>query len=464
MTKKHKNIYNEDIFTFNYNHDELKDELQIEVNARQQGSMNRPSSDSISPDPYETKIFNFFYAKLSFIKQEIYKKLSIYDKLTNKLSEINQFLAESKYASGDFKHDITTLIQKYKNNIRDIEKELKLKSDDLKNFKSKNNIYREASYPDSKIFHFSIIIFILLIETMLNSYFFAKGSELGLLGGASQAIIISLVNIILAFFLSKIIRYTNIAKVFLKYSAYIMALGILFVVFTFNILVGHLRIYLVESPDTAYRDAITSFKENPFNLSDFNSVILVLIGILIFIIATFDFYKMDDIYPGYGKLDRSYKEILDFHAETKDNLLDELSDMKNKSYRALEDKQKSSKIILKEAQDIPIFRQRMNKQYKVYYSKLNKLYKSMIGEYRNINKQARNDRMPKFFDKIDNLDEDYFIDCLDPGVEEVITELKTKMTEYPHIIGEEKAQINLILKNTVDDLDNDKINLGIINA
>ena len=44
-TKKH--IYNEDLFTFDYDHDELKDELQIEVNARQQGSMNRPSSDSI---------------------------------------------------------------------------------------------------------------------------------------------------------------------------------------------------------------------------------------------------------------------------------------------------------------------------------------------------------------------------------------------------------------------------------
>jgi hypothetical protein len=66
---------------------------------------------------------------------------------------------------------------------------------DLRFFQLNNDLHREAQYPESEILHWAIIAALVVTESLANSYFFAKGSDLGLLGGAFQALLISCVNI-----------------------------------------------------------------------------------------------------------------------------------------------------------------------------------------------------------------------------------------------------------------------------
>jgi hypothetical protein len=463
MINKSKKIYNEHLFDQD-DFDVLKEELKIEMHAQQQGSMNQPPSGHTSPDLYEKQIFSFFNDKLSFIKHEIHSKLSVYTKIANKLTDITQFLIESKYASTDFEQNITTLIEKYKHHIDEIKRDLKIKQNDLQNFKIQNHLYREASYPESRIFNVSIILFIILIETMLNSYFFAQGNELGLLGGASQAIIISVVNIALAFFVGNVLlRYLYVTDKIKKYGAVILISFIIAVLFTFNLLVGHLRIFLVSNPETAYQDSILSFREHPLQLTDFNSILLVVLGIIIFLIATIDFFKMDDAFPKYGELDRKYKDVFNEYTELKENLLNELDDLTEHSHKELENKQNVSKTIMKEVEDIPIYRQRLHDQYQQYYNYLNETYKTMIALYQDINRESRGDDAPIYFGKTDELDEKYMIDCIDPNLQKQIAKLNKDMREYPHIIGDQKSKINQIVKDTILEL-HKNISLDNINA
>ncbi|WP_421858047.1 hypothetical protein [Oceanicaulis sp.] len=62
-------------------------------------------------------------------------------------------------------------------------------------------INRSATYPESHIMHFSILAGMVLVEGLINAYFFSKSSDLGLLGGWIQAITVAFTNVITAFFL-----------------------------------------------------------------------------------------------------------------------------------------------------------------------------------------------------------------------------------------------------------------------
>jgi len=62
-------------------------------------------------------------------------------------------------------------------------------------------ISRSATYPESHIMHFSILAAMVLVEGLINAYFFSKSSDLGLLGGWIQAITVAFTNVIAAFFL-----------------------------------------------------------------------------------------------------------------------------------------------------------------------------------------------------------------------------------------------------------------------
>ena len=58
---------------------------------------------------------------------------------------------------------------------------------------------RTASYPDSHILTFALLIIALITESMLNGVFFAEGSDAGLIGGVATALVISFFNISVGF-------------------------------------------------------------------------------------------------------------------------------------------------------------------------------------------------------------------------------------------------------------------------
>jgi hypothetical protein len=49
----------------------------------------------------------------------------------------------------------------------------------------------QANYPESKVLAFALLLAIVAAESIANSALFAKGSDLGILGGWFQAILIS---------------------------------------------------------------------------------------------------------------------------------------------------------------------------------------------------------------------------------------------------------------------------------
>lgn len=454
---KRKNDQDDALFE-QYDFDELKDELNIVALAKLQARENKPPSDSQYLDANEQKITTFFADKLSIVKQEIYKKVASYDHMAMRVSDITTILAEAKYASEEFIQNITTFQEGAKQRIKEVKHEYSVRKNDLEKFKQKNNITREASYPHSKVLYIGIIMLILLSETSLNAYFFAKGNELGLIGGAAQALIISLINIVFAFFMGGyLVKKLNLVRKspILKYGV-LSALILGFIaIFFFNLLVGHLRVQLGIDPDNAYVNSIITFTQNPFGLNEFDSIILVLVGLLSFLIAFTDFYKMDDEYPHYGDLDRKFQEAQMEFSELKEELLDEIGRSSTSILNKLETRQMTAKVIMQELMEVPIFRQKLQDHYNEYYHYLNNTYNAMLGLYREINNDNRTDEAPAYFRERLELSDDHLIEIVDEKFKDDLVKYQEAVLELPHIIGEQKLKINATLKSVIEALDNE---------
>ena len=458
MAKKKRTLDNEDTLFEQYDFDDLKEELNINALAKLQARDNKPLTDSQYFDVNEQKITTFFTDKLSAVKQEIYKKVASYDHMAMRVSDISTTLAEAKYASEEFIQNITTFQESAKQRIKEVKHEFSVRKSDLEKFKQKNGITREASYPHSKILYIGIIMLILLSETSLNAYFFAKGNELGLIGGAAQALIISLINIVFAFFLGGyLVKKLNLVKKspVLKYGVLTALLSAVIVIIFFNFLVGHLRVQLGIDPDAAYVEAIKTFVQSPFGLNEFDSIILVIVGLLSFLIAFTDFYKMDDEYPHYGDLDRKYQESLISFNELKEELLHEIEHSSKSILNKLETRQMTSKVIMQELMEVPIFRQKLQDHYKEYYHYLNNTYNAMLNLYREVNNDNRTDEAPAYFRERVELDEDHVIKVVDAKFKKDLVQYQEAVLELPHIIGEQKLQINSTLKSVIEELDNE---------
>ncbi|WGL17557.1 hypothetical protein PVT68_04510 [Microbulbifer bruguierae] len=208
---------------------------------------------------------------------------------------------------------------------------------DLEIFRHRNGITREALYRESKILHYSVIFFIVIMETLLNAFFLSKGSELGLVGGFFQAFILALVNLGLAAFMAFSLRnvfHQNYAR---KAVAGMLFLCVLVAAATFVLGVGHYREALEHDPFTASQLAISSLLTEPLAIRDFNSWIMVVVSAIALILLAAKFFVVDDRYPGYTSItrrvkgmqrawSRAYENAVDGINDVADDLQDELAD------------------------------------------------------------------------------------------------------------------------------------------
>ena len=208
---------------------------------------------------------------------------------------------------------------------------------DLEIFKHRNGLTREAVYRNSKILHYSIVFFIVLLETLLNAFFLSKGSDLGMVGGFFQAFIISLVNMGFAAFMAFTLRNCFHCN-YLRKGLSVLLLGtVMATAVTFVLGVGHYREALEQDPFTASQLAMASLQAAPLGIHDFNSWIMVVVSGIALILLAAKFFVVEDRYPGFTAITRrvralqeawhaGYEEAIDSINEVAEEIQDELAD------------------------------------------------------------------------------------------------------------------------------------------
>jgi hypothetical protein len=177
---------------------------------------------------------------------------------------------------------------------------------ELKVFKDRHQVFREAVYPESLQLHYALITFMVIVDATANAVFFAEGAE-GLLHGWLVALIAAGMNVVLSFFAGNVLRGVNGSSVgqWLSVTAgivYALALP------SYHLIVGHYRVALMgEQPELATTVAIATFLFAPFAIYDLQTWILVFVGIAFGVSAAVTGYRTDDRLPSYGDVSRRYK-------------------------------------------------------------------------------------------------------------------------------------------------------------
>jgi uncharacterized membrane protein YhaH (DUF805 family) len=262
--------------------EDLALELNIDNDARRRGRLNQPDPEATEPDEVESRVHN----RINHMAMRHFKRSEeavgrLRDDINNifltpQLEAAEGILPEMSFSLETFKKQAVRILSQVRQ-ARD------RAADDYDDFRKQHRLTRAASYPDSFWLVGGWLFLILLIETTLNGFFFAEGSDLGLLGGWMEAFVIACINVLLGFVAGLVCRQLHFHRTSRRPLAGAVVMMLFVIAIVFNLLVGHYRAAFVENPDIARVIGLENFLANPLNVGDVNSWFLVLLGLLFFV-------------------------------------------------------------------------------------------------------------------------------------------------------------------------------------
>ena len=307
-----------------------------------EGGANRPDAAAESPDLNEVKVI--VQAKQCIEIEESIRTDAFVD-VEKKIRDIDQKIeAIHSSCNSILEHDLlegafeTALSKEEQSLISTCSKELEARAA-LNSFKTRNQISEPAHYPQDQLFHFSLLILFIAIETAINAFFY-QGSS-GLLGGAVVALSVSVVNMGIAASLGSMYRYANLPDTKEQVTGYSGLVGFIILAVVLNLIFSTFRVQyeLLQTqvlqdnlPEpttamlvTAFKTAVAdAFRVFIFEFPDVDvmSFILFFVGVLCSIIAFWKGYTHDDKHPHYGKIDRIHKAAEKKFSEAKKRAFD----------------------------------------------------------------------------------------------------------------------------------------------
>jgi len=292
------------------NIDKVVKELGLERLAKENGKNELPATESINLDSNEKKIETFFYAKMAESQATSNRRLVDYN-TTISDTDLNNQKARIENITEYTSLQIKSTIARAKINLTSLKEDKKKYHEELSRFKKNNKLDMESNYSNNRIFNYSIVIFLLVVETVINTYFFAKGNDFGYVGGAFQAFIFSFMNIAVGFVFAGWIctRYINHVSITKKILAWLGLLVYAVYLLSINLFIAHYRQALSVDIDTATSTAFTELFASPFMFTEIDSFLLVSVGIIASLISVYEGHSIDDPYPKYGATHRNYLDV-----------------------------------------------------------------------------------------------------------------------------------------------------------
>lgn len=383
--------------------DNVKAQLGLKEEAVSRGKKNLPPTSATNFDDMEQKVVTFITNHVKSATESFYDDMRTFEDRMSRLNVAsNAGKIENIAISAEA--DFQTQIHKRKDALYTARLVVTGCETDLENFKKENGLTRSARYPNSRFLFIAIAAVLFILETYVNSTFFAKGSDMGLLGGLVIAFGPSFMNSVLGLYLGNYaFRMAFHHFPARKVMGYVLSALIVGIGCALNLLLAHYRSEMMAMTEAdvsmATVQALKSFNATPFVLNDVESWYLFAMGIVFFLGATIDFWKMDDAYLHYGDIARNHKEKLDFYAKKKASYLEELEDLRNDSLDDLEEAAKAISAKASEASAVYDSKQRWEVVYKDHLNHLENAGREMLAYYRTMNMGERTEKPPEYFQK-----------------------------------------------------------------
>ena len=382
------------------NVDKIAKKLELVERGTERGQLNQPQTDDSNLDEVELAIVDIAQSEFEKNRENLAQSQATYKE--------RYFYFYNPSVYGNIETDARDCISEFRKNVDDGMSQLQIPAERLKetaterrNFRAEHNLNRTAHYPEAGgiVLRAGIIAVLLLIETLANGNFLAKGSDYGLIGGVIEAITIACLNLGIAV----VIGYWGLRQLWHR-DLFRKFLGLLslcvWILFTlvFNLLVAHYR----ETAGIITEIAgfiVDEFLVNPIGLNDFQSWVLFGIGFLFALIALIDSLTLDDLYPFYGALDRKYERLRLEYKNLRSRLIDELDHSRNDVIDQIKEARTELDRHDNERRTVLIHSADEQRAFRKFVDHLNYQCNQLLDIYRSVNANSRKTSAPERYGK-----------------------------------------------------------------
>ncbi|MFH2059390.1 MAG: hypothetical protein ABIJ59_10880 [Pseudomonadota bacterium] len=373
----------------------IQKELNLSENAADQAMNDCPKTTDTELDIYQQNVVDHI-------------SNSIVDSQHLALEELNSLDSARKNVEKDIEgFSLNPIIESAKNKIIRLRAEWHEILDNAKQeegavlrnyryFLYQNKLNREASYPDSAVLHWAFVILAVLLESIVNSFFFANASDLGLLGGLFQALFISLSNIGSALLMGiYVLPFKNHVDSKKQIRAKTATTAYIFFIFLFNLGAAHYRTLLESDPLNAKINTIPHLLQDPLGIN-FEAWNLLIIGMLFVIVAVLKGYKSDDVYPGFGEMHRKLKNASN-HRGKRIEAMKSINRIIDEYSRQAVSSSQNAKQTIKSYKDSIFQSEEVISRFTKLVESAENVCNNALWEYRGANVRVRSSKPPAYF-------------------------------------------------------------------
>lgn len=378
--------------------DAIARKLKIDAEAAERGARNQPASDSVALDSIEQNIVQHLESEWTFHGSELLNNLRAYNSRLIAVS-VQTELANLDLLAKNTLSRLRDANHRAEADLGPLREDFLSYREELSGFRQKHKLKRAARNPARRWTTFGLLIFLIGIESGINGFFFAKGSEFGLLGGIGTAIGISMVNVLSAFILGLFpFRWLNHRNYLVKFAGLILSIAGIACLFGLHAFAAHYRDATASLGEArAFQEALRTLETAPFALADFDSYYLVGIGVLWSFLAIWKGATFDDPYPRYGSHSRRAATAREAYSDEHADLFKDLEDIKEDTVGRLEEGIQRIPRFPQEASLIRSQREADLKAFRAYEQGVDTAVNQLLARYRDANRHHRKSDVPKRF-------------------------------------------------------------------
>ena len=378
--------------------DEIKKDLQLERLGSDRGKNDLPGQQEQGLDSVEIQVVRVIEMHRRKGLEHFQQHQHVYTERLCRASESN---VNIEIIASEVEAEFDALVKDWKAKMANTNRMVSIAGDGLRHFCKKNQI-DGAPREGSGVYKFvSIAIVMLVIESLCNGLLFREASSQGLLGGFIIAVSISVLNVGFASLTGLVARNLNHIHWLRKISSLVLITVFSSMLVAINFAAAHFRdaATLVKEMETAATIALNQFVTAPLLLASLQSWLLAGLGFLIAIIAGWKAYRIDDPYPGYGRVWRQMAHARDDYAQVLGQAIEELLEAHDDAIRRLEDESTTAHSRFDDAVNALAGQKSLRECLDLFLQQCDQGANYLLTIYRDTNRAARKAGAPVHFSK-----------------------------------------------------------------
>jgi hypothetical protein len=376
-------------------------ELDLDESAAHRGRSNSPQTATTQFDEVEQAVVQKIQSEWTWQGGALVGELAAYASRIVQFS-INAEFEKLKLLGHDALAKLRGANHRAEAELGPLRERFVSSREELKQFGARHKIVRPARRSSRRWTTFGLMFVLIGFESVVNGFYFATGSEFGLVGGVGTAIGISLVNVVFSFALGLIpARWVHHRNLLLKLLGLIVGGAGLLAIVGLQGFAAHFREATALVGDKAAMSvAVQTLRNSPFAIADLNSFYLAVLGIVFSLLAFWKGYTFDDPYPGYGAATYRADHARDAYTEVHADLFDDLEEIKDTTVAAINAGLDRLPLFPQTAANIRASRAALLENFKGYEASVVTAANQLLSRYRAKNREQRTSPAPAHFDRV----------------------------------------------------------------